>query len=139
MESQVAAYEESKAALIKKVVPMGGFWWQLMGHNSPVTPNTGCNATTDPKHCKPPVSEATCKAMLRRQCQPKPSSWNKMQLYSIQKNGNNFNGVTAQTFTDCECTHAMISSAVVRIHIECFAPVQSLMVTLVTQTQPSSC
>lgn len=105
MESQVAAYKESKAALIKKVVPMGGFWWQLMGHNSPVTPNTGCNATTDPRHCKPPVSEATCKAMLRRQCQPKPSSWNKMQLYIIQNNGNNFNGVTAQTFTDCECTH----------------------------------
>ena len=26
MESQVAAYEESKAALIRKVVPMGGEW-----------------------------------------------------------------------------------------------------------------
>ena len=80
--------------------------------------------------------------MLRSQCQPKPSSWNKMQLcaptpqqhspwqlmsltaelvgqrpqrlmlpflsclrhfgprYNIAKNGDNFAGVTAQTFTD---------------------------------------
>ena len=99
MQSQVQAYQESKQALIRKVIPMGGFWWQLMGHNSPVTPNTGCDVK-DSKHCKPPVSERECTAMLRQQCKPKPSSWNKMQLYSIQKNGNNFAGVTAQTFTD---------------------------------------
>ena len=87
-----------------------GFWWQLMEGNKPVTANAGCNATTDPKHCKPPVSEAGCKAMLRRQCQPNPDSWKKMQLYSIQKNGNNFNGVTAQTFTDCECHRLSLST-----------------------------
>ena len=107
----------------------------LQGHNSPVTPNTGCDPESDPKHCKPPVSATQCAAMLRSQCQPKPSSWNKMQLcaptaqpfaahvtsraktaaicfrsyvaadgpwgrYNIAKNGDNFAGVTAQTFTD---------------------------------------
>lgn len=70
-----------------------------MGHNDPVTPNTGCDPE-DPKHCKAPVSTESCKAMLRRQCQPKPSSWNKMQLYTIEKNGDNFAGVTAKIFTD---------------------------------------
>jgi hypothetical protein len=52
------------------------------------------------KRCSPPVSEATCKKMLRNQCQPKPGSWDKMQLYSIAKNGENFAGVTPQIFTD---------------------------------------
>ena len=52
------------------------------------------------KRCSPPVSEAMCKKMLRNQCQPKPGSWDKMQLYSIAKNGENFAGVTPQIFTD---------------------------------------
>jgi hypothetical protein len=30
MAAQVAAYEESMLALKRKVIPMGGFWWQLM-------------------------------------------------------------------------------------------------------------
>ena len=39
MTSQVAAYEESVLALKKKVVPMGGFWWQLLGSGTTLTWN----------------------------------------------------------------------------------------------------
>ena len=30
MRAQVAAYRNTMTALVKKVVPMGGYWWQLM-------------------------------------------------------------------------------------------------------------
>ena len=33
MMSQVAAYQESMYQLTKKVLPLGGFWWQLMDGN----------------------------------------------------------------------------------------------------------
>ena len=104
LQSQVEAYEANKLALIKKVIPLGGFWWQLLGSNHPVTPNTGCDAK-DPKHCSPPVPPTQCAKMLRAQCPPKgsgttPASWNKMQLYKIEKNGDNFGNVTPAMFVD---------------------------------------
>ena len=104
LQSQVDAYEASKLALIEKVIPLGGFWWQLLGHNKPVTPNTGCDPKKD-KRCAPPVSSAQCSSMLRAECPAKgsgqkPASWNKMQLFQIQKNGDNFDKVTTAMFAD---------------------------------------
>ena len=66
-----------------------------MGHNNPVT----FDPSVDPheKHYKPKKTVAQCKAMLRAQCVANPLSWNKMQLYNIEKGGTN---VSAKTFTD---------------------------------------
>lgn len=105
IQSQVDAYQASKLALIEKVIPLGGFWWQLLEKNHPVTPNTGCDRIKDPKHCNPPVSEQQCTRLLRAQCPAKgsggePASWNRMQLYTIEKNGNNFEKVTPTMFAD---------------------------------------
>lgn len=98
-ESSSKLYLSLCALTLALTSATASFYRRLMGHNDPVTTNAGCDPE-DWVHCKAPVSAESCKAMLRRQCQPKPSSWNKMQLYSIQKNGNNFAGVTAKVFTD---------------------------------------
>ena len=103
LQSQVDAYQASKLALIEKVIPLGGFWWQLLGNNHAVTPNTGCPANAS--ECNPPVTESQCKSMLRAQCPPKgsgqkPASWSKMQLYKIEKNGDNFGNVSSAMFDD---------------------------------------
>merc|ERR1712070_179078 len=88
MQSQVDAYQESMLELKKKVLPMGGFWWQLMagqwnhGHNQ--FELQLMNATQ-------------CKATLRQLCVPKPKTWNKFQLYAIPNGGKD---ATAQNFTD---------------------------------------
>lgn len=74
MKDQVAAYEASMLALKKKVVPMGGYWWQLMD-----TGNTKVAAKVKGKR----VTPAQCKAALGNMCVPKPSSWNKLTLNSI--------------------------------------------------------
>ena len=37
MAAQVAAYQESILELKKKVIPMGGFWWQLMDSSGALT------------------------------------------------------------------------------------------------------
>ncbi len=50
MQAQVAAYQESMQELIKTVIPMGGFFWQLMDGGGAVL-NTGINATSDPTTC----------------------------------------------------------------------------------------
>lgn len=39
--AQVAAYQESITDLKKKVIPMGGFWWQLMDSSGIVRTFTG--------------------------------------------------------------------------------------------------
>jgi hypothetical protein len=50
MQVFVAAYQESMQQLIKTVIPMGGFFWQLMDGGGAVL-NTGINNTTDPASC----------------------------------------------------------------------------------------
>jgi hypothetical protein len=72
------------AALREKVIPLGGFWWQLMDGGG-VKLNSGS------------VTPAQCKSTLQTLCVPNSTSWNKMQMYNVPKGGS---GVTTQGFTD---------------------------------------
>merc|ERR1712039_178209 len=83
MKAQVAAYQESMLELTKKVVPMGGFWWQLMD-------GSGMRSLAK-------MNPTTCKSTLRSLCVAKPSTWNKLQMYNIPSGGT---GVTPAGFTD---------------------------------------
>ena len=89
MAEQVAAYQESMLELKQKVVPIGGFWWQLMD-------------SSGTQLAKKAKTEATCRAHLASICvganaTAKPSTWSRMQMYAIYGGGQ---GVTAQGFTD---------------------------------------
>jgi hypothetical protein len=75
MKEQVAAYKASMLALKKKVVPMGGYWWQLMDSGN--TKLAGIHQ----------MDTAKCKAALAPMCVPKPSSWNKLTLNNIPGGG----------------------------------------------------
>ena len=96
--AQTAAFQESMAQLAKKVIPLGGFWWQLMdGSGVKLNPtgawNTGANISVPP---------AKCKAVLQELCvganaSATPSAWNRMQMFTVPNGGKN---VTAQGFTD---------------------------------------
>ena len=77
--------------LKQKVVPIGGFWWQLMDGSGTQLANK-----------KSPRPKATCRAHLTSLCvganaTAKPSTWSRMQMYAIQGGGQ---GLTAQGFTD---------------------------------------
>lgn len=69
MQSQVDAYKESMTQLTRKVVAMGGFYWQLM-------------ITKDPR--LPGLPPSQCKQVLREECAPKPKSWLRMKMFRIQ-------------------------------------------------------
>eukprot|EP01044_Picomonas_judraskeda_P007430 COSAG03_NODE_796_length_5819_cov_19.619755_8_plen_147_part_01 len=86
MKTQVAAYRNTMTALVKKVVPMGGYWWQLMdgGGNKLAAKN---------------VSTATCKSTLATLCKPKPDSWDRMQLYNIPSGGKGLKEDTLKQYT----------------------------------------
>lgn len=86
MEKQVAAYKTSMTALVKKVVPMGGYWWQLM--------DGGGNKLA---HKEAPP--ATCKAALASVCTATPSSWNRMQLYNIPSGGKGLQEADLKQYT----------------------------------------
>lgn len=90
MKAQVDAYQESMLELTKKVVPMGGFWWQLMDKH-------GNEHSVWPKLHLVEMDVAMCKSTLREHCVPKPKFWNRMQLYTVPKAGE---GLTAANFTD---------------------------------------
>jgi hypothetical protein len=83
MAAQVAAYRESMIQLTKKVVGMGGFWWQLMDDGN----MKGLAQMTADQ----------CTATLRQLCVPTPKVWNRMQMYVIPGGGL---GISAQGFTD---------------------------------------
>eukprot|EP00656_Telonema_subtile_P001746 TRINITY_DN10758_c0_g2_i2.p1 TRINITY_DN10758_c0_g2~~TRINITY_DN10758_c0_g2_i2.p1 ORF type:complete len:445 (-),score=93.61 TRINITY_DN10758_c0_g2_i2:229-1563(-) len=83
MQAQVSAYQASMQDLIKTVLPMGGFWWQLMD-------SSGMKTLAD-------MNATQCKTTLRQLCVPTPSSWNNLQMYNIPNAGTN---VTATQFTD---------------------------------------
>eukprot|EP00040_Diaphanoeca_grandis_P027318 m.155154 g.155154 ORF g.155154 m.155154 type:complete len:642 (-) comp30927_c0_seq1:241-2166(-) len=87
MAAQVAAYRESVLALKEKVIPMGGFWWQLMD-----TGGMKLNGQSES-----PVSPDECKTTLKSLCVPEPSGWKRLQMYNIPHGGKN---CTAQNFTD---------------------------------------
>lgn len=91
MMEQTNAYRTSMYELTKKVVPMGGFWWQLM--------DSGGN-----KLAAKDVSTASCKATLKSLCvgggpnaSATPSAWDRMQLYNIPNGGEH---TTEANFTD---------------------------------------
>ena len=91
MMEQTNAYRTSMYELTKKVVPMGGFWWQLM--------DRGGN-----KLAAKDVSAASCKATLKSLCvgggpnaSATPSAWDRMQLYNIPNGGEH---TTEANFTD---------------------------------------
>ena len=86
MSSQVDAYRTTMTALVKKVVPMGGYWWQLMDGGGS-------------KLAKKNVSEAQCKTTLESVCKPKPDSWNKMQLYNIPSGGKGLQEADLKQYT----------------------------------------
>lgn len=86
MKTQVAAYKATMTALVKKVVPMGGYWWQLMD---------GSGNKLAAKN----VSAATCKTILQSVCKAKPDSWNQMQLYNIPGGGKGLQEDTLKQYT----------------------------------------
>ena len=98
MMAQTAAFQESMYQLVKKVVPLGGFWWQLMdGNGVKLNPtgawNTGANISVPPSKCKA-VLEQLC---VGANASATPSAWNRMQMYTVPNGGKN---VTSQGFTD---------------------------------------
>ena len=82
MYEQVVAYQESMYQLIKKVVPLGGFWWQLM--------DNGGMQLNQPR-TSPARTVAECKTILRARCIPAavgnssatPGQWKRMQMYNM--------------------------------------------------------
>jgi len=92
--AQVAAYDASVLALKAKVVPMGGFWWQLLG-GSP-----GLTWTPQHRGHRPPPPKPTpaqCTAVLRNWCTPNPEGWAKYAMYKVANGGKN---ISAALFTD---------------------------------------
>jgi hypothetical protein len=98
MMAQTAAFSQSMYELVKKVLPAGGFWWQLMdGTGVQLNPtghwDSGANVS---------VPSAKCKAALEKLCvganaSATPEAWKRMQFYSVPNGGKN---VTSQGFTD---------------------------------------
>lgn len=87
MQAQVAAYQESMQQLIKTIIPMGGFFWQLMDGGGAQL-NTGLNKTTDP---------ATCTSYLRSVCVVNSTFTKRFYMYNIPSGGF---GASPQCFTD---------------------------------------
>ena len=92
---QVGAYEASMTALKQKVLPMGGFWWQLLQGGGWLGPEGRCL----PK-CNVPKPANECISILRSQCvgpSATPPTWNQMLMYNIPNGGQ---GLSPQNFTD---------------------------------------
>ena len=87
MQDQVDAYRQSMNELIRAVIPLGGFFWQLLDGGG-ARLNTDINKTTDP---------ASCLSILRSACVAAPAGWKRYQLYNIPNGGK---GASAQCFTD---------------------------------------
>ena len=94
MKEQVAAYEASMLALKKKVVPMGGYWWQLMD-----TGNTKLAGDPHGRGPHTPITPAQCKSTLRGFCQKDPPSWNKLTLNNIPGGGKNLQEAELTQYT----------------------------------------
>ena len=88
MKTQVAAYKTSMTALVKKVLPMGGYWWQLMDA-----------AGIKLAHSRSPVTPAQCKSVLAGMCTAKPAFWNKMAMYNIGGGGKGLKEADLKQYT----------------------------------------
>lgn len=84
IDEQVAAYQESILQLKKKVVPMGGFWWQLLDGSAS-------------KLAMQNMSASQCNTVLSSVCVAEPYTWKRYQMYNIPKGGS---GLDAAGFTD---------------------------------------
>ncbi len=97
LNAQRNAYLASMQALKAKVLPMGGFWWQLLDGGGRLGPNGKCL----PK-CNVPKPADECASILRGLCvganrSATPPKWSRMQMYNIPNGGKH---VSAQNFTD---------------------------------------
>ena len=91
MKTEVAAYKTSMTALVKKVLPMGGYWWQLMdGSGTKLAHST---------HSTTPITPAQCKSILAGVCTAKPAFWNKMAMYNIGGGGKNLTEADLKQYT----------------------------------------
>eukprot|EP00039_Didymoeca_costata_P015930 m.277463 g.277463 ORF g.277463 m.277463 type:complete len:615 (+) comp16307_c0_seq7:50-1894(+) len=80
MQDHVNAYHRNMANLANKLVPMGGFYWQLMKSSGPqVRPTPGHGR-------KPPhnVTSDQCKSILRDYCVPNPNAWQYAAHYECE-------------------------------------------------------
>ena len=91
MQTQVAAYKTSMTALVKKVLPMGGYWWQLMD-------GSGIKLAAPPRRGKP-ATPAQCKSTLAGLCTEKPAFWNRMAMYNIGGGGKGLNETDLKQYT----------------------------------------
>ena len=81
MADHVAAYQANIARLQEKIVPMGGFYWQMIkGHGPEVRPFHG----DGPKHPPRNVSSEECMTRLRQRCVPNPSAWDVAEIYEVR-------------------------------------------------------
>lgn len=83
MQSLVGAYKASMQALTNKVLPMGGYWMQLMRSQNPVGPSEKGFPRSNV-----PIPPAQCKSNLREFCvganrSATPPSWNRLTLYAL--------------------------------------------------------
>jgi len=92
MKTQVQAYRMSMTALVKKVLPMGGYWWQLMDSG-------GAKLAGPPSRRHVPPSPNQCKSMLRSLCVEKPSFWDKMTMSNIPKGGKGLTEADLKQYT----------------------------------------
>lgn len=72
MQDMVTAYDNAIDALRAKVVPMGGWWWQLIRGRGPQVKEMGVDQA------------AQCATSLRSYCTENPSSWDETSLYQVQ-------------------------------------------------------
>ena len=87
MQELVDAYQASIQALIAKLIPLGGFYWQLMKGNGAQL-NTDTNQTLDP---------STCKSNLAARCKPNGTESKNFMMYNVPHGGT---GCGPQCFTD---------------------------------------
>eukprot|EP00051_Salpingoeca_urceolata_P027693 m.482796 g.482796 ORF g.482796 m.482796 type:complete len:583 (-) comp22669_c0_seq1:268-2016(-) len=76
MQASVAAYQKNIRTLQKKVVSLGGFYWQMIRGQVPEIRNaTGRRARN--------VTTAECVAKLKEFCVDSPPMWGQAQLYQV--------------------------------------------------------
>lgn len=77
MTDHVNAYHANIARLQKKLVPMGGFYWQMIHGRGPMVRPTIGHGKRPPHN----VTTEQCKSTLRQFCVPEPSAWHVASLY----------------------------------------------------------
>jgi len=79
-QDHVEAYHKNIARLQEKLVPMGGFYWQMIKGRGPAVRPTPAHHTK-PAHN---VTTGQCIGILRQYCTAEPSAWKFAQIYELQ-------------------------------------------------------